>query len=100
LALVSAILLPASFWLYRSRTSQAAWERFRAVQLLEMRMNRAFLIRPDKDWSEEIPDPGYLRLEIHPVTDGPETRLLGTAKDRKGKVLVKLQSGFFGAGLP
>jgi prepilin-type N-terminal cleavage/methylation domain-containing protein len=95
MSLVGAVLLPACFWLYQSRTSRAAMERFRATQVLESEMNRALLLRLDKDWSREIPDPGYLRFEIRPVRDGAETRLLGTAKDRKGRVVTQLQSGYF-----
>jgi prepilin-type N-terminal cleavage/methylation domain-containing protein len=94
LSLVGAVLLPASLWLY-PRTGAGARERFRATQLLEMGMNRALLLRRDKEWSEEIPDPGYLRLEIRAVRDGAETRLLGSALDRKGRMVVQLQAGFF-----
>jgi prepilin-type N-terminal cleavage/methylation domain-containing protein len=97
MSLVGAVLLPTCFWLYQSRTSRAAMERFRATQALEMRMNRAVLLRQDADWSEEIPDPGYLRFEIHPIRDAAETRLLGTAKDRKGRIVAALQAGYFGS---
>lgn len=96
MSLVGAVLLPTCFWLYQSRTSREAMMRFRAVQALEMRMNRALLLRQEKEWSEEVPDPGYLRFEIRPVRDGWETRLLGTAKDRKGRVVARLQAGWFG----
>ncbi|HKP95157.1 MAG TPA: type II secretion system protein [Fibrobacteria bacterium] len=95
LSLVCAVLLPACLWLYQSRASRAAWERFRATQLLEARLNREFLLRRDRDWSEEIPEPGYLRLEIRVVRDGAETRLLGAARDRKGREITRLQAGYF-----
>ncbi len=95
LSLVGAVLLPSCLWLYQSRTSRAAMDRFRATQALELRMNRAVLLHQETDWSEEIPDPGYLRFEIHPLRDGAEMRLLGTAKDRQGRVLIQLQAGYF-----
>jgi prepilin-type N-terminal cleavage/methylation domain-containing protein len=95
MSLVGVVLLPSCLWFYQSRTSRAAMEKFRATQVLEARMNRALLLRQGSDWSEEIPDPGYLRIEIHPLVDGSETRLLGTAKDRKGRIISQLQAGFF-----
>ncbi len=99
MSLVCAILLPSSFWLYQSRAGGAATERFRASQLLEMRMNRALLLRQAKDGGEEIPGPDYLRLVIRVVRDGAEVRLMGTALDRKGHVQAQLQAGYF-AGKP
>jgi prepilin-type N-terminal cleavage/methylation domain-containing protein len=99
MSLVGAVLLPSCLWFYQSRTSRAAMEKFRATQILETRMNRAVLLRQGTDWGEEIPEPGYLRIEIHPKVDGSETRLLGTAKDRKGRIVTQLQAGFFG-GIP
>ena len=95
MSLVGAVLLPSCLWFYQSRTSRAAMEKFRATQALEARMNRALLLRQGADWSEEISDPGYLRIEIHPLADGAETRLSGTAKDRKGRIISQLQAGFF-----
>ena len=95
LILVSSILLPTSFWLYRSHTSQAAWEHFRATQLLEINMNRAFVLQQNKDAFVEIPGPNYLRLEIHAQKDGEEIRLFGKAYNRKGRVIVQLQTAFF-----
>jgi prepilin-type N-terminal cleavage/methylation domain-containing protein len=95
MSLVGAVLLPACFWLYQSRTSREAMIRFRATQALEMHMNRAVLLRQDKDWSEEVPDPGYLRFEIQVVRDGAETRLAGSAKDRKGRIVTRLQAVWF-----
>ena len=96
MALVLGVLLPACFWLYQSRTSRAAMERFRATQGLETGMNRALLLHLNENWSAETPNPGYLRFEIHPVREGSETRLLGTAKDRKGRVVSRLEAGYFG----
>jgi hypothetical protein len=95
LSLIGAVLLPACLWLYQSRASRSAWERFRATQRLEMEMNRMFLLKQSKDWSAELPDPRYMRLEIRAVRDGAEVRLLGTAKDRKGRWITGLQSAFF-----
>lgn len=97
MSLIGAVLLPACLWLYQSRTSRAARVHFRATQALESRMNRALVLRLEKDWSEEIPDPGYLRFEIHPVRSGVETLLSGTAKDRNGRVVSHLQGAYFGA---
>jgi prepilin-type N-terminal cleavage/methylation domain-containing protein len=96
MSLVGAVLLPACAWLYQSRTSRSAWERFRALQGLEMRMNRALLLKQEKKWIEEIPGSGYLRYEIEAIRDGEETRLLGVALDRKGRVVTRLQAGYFG----
>ena len=100
MALVSAVLLPGSFWLYGSRTSQAARERFRALQLLEVEMNRSLVLHLEKDVSEEIPGPPYLRLEIRSVRDGSETRLLGSARDRQGRVVTRLEAAFFPGRVP
>jgi prepilin-type N-terminal cleavage/methylation domain-containing protein len=99
LILVSAVALPASLWLYRSRMHHAAWDRFRAVQALEDRMNRAVLLRADRDWSGTARGDAY-RLEIRVEKEGPERRLVGTAKDRRGKVLVTLEAGLFDRGGP
>ena len=100
MVLVSTVLLPASFWLYRSRTSEAAWDRFRAVQVLEMKMNRAWLQHLEQDWAEVIPGSQRLRLEIRLVADGAETRLMGTVRDRKGKVITSLESVYFRGKIP
>ncbi len=100
MVLVSAVLLPASFWLYRSRTSEAAWDRFRAVQILEMKINRAWIQRQEQDGSEEIPGSQHLRLEIHVVKDGAETRLMGTVRDRKGKPVTSLDAAYFHGKIP
>lgn len=97
LSLVGAVLLPSSVWLYQSRNSRSAWERFRAVQGLEMRMNRALLLRQEKDSKEEVAGPRYLRYEIRLLKDGEETRLLGLALDRKGGIVARLQGGYFEA---
>jgi prepilin-type N-terminal cleavage/methylation domain-containing protein len=95
MSLVGAVLLPSCLWFYQSRTSRAAMEKFRATQVLEAKMNRALLLRQGTDRNEEIPGPGYLRIEIHPLVEGAETRLLGTAKDRKGRIISQLQTGYF-----
>jgi prepilin-type N-terminal cleavage/methylation domain-containing protein len=96
MTLACAVLLPASMWLYHSRSSRAALARFRATQMLEMELDRAWLLRLDRDFSREIPAPGYIRLRIHPLRDGRETRLIGTAEDRQGHILASLQAGYFG----
>ena len=100
MSLVGAVLLPATLWLYSSRTSRDARDRFRAVQMLEMDMNRALVLRLKEPWSREQPEPGYLRLEIRPIMDGSETRLVGTARDRQGRILAELQAGFFTGRTP
>lgn len=100
MSLVGAVLLPATLWLYSSRTSRDARDRFRAVQMLEIEMNRAFVLRLKDPWSREHPDPGYLRLEIRPVRDGSETRLMGTTRDRQGRILAELQAGYFAGRAP
>jgi prepilin-type N-terminal cleavage/methylation domain-containing protein len=95
LSLIGAVLLPACLWLYQSRASRSAWERFRATQRLEAELNRMLLLRQAEDRKVEFPDPGYMRLEIHAVRDGAEVRLFGSAKDRSGKVITGLQAAFF-----
>lgn len=100
MSLVGAVLLPASLWLYSSRTSRDARDRFRAVQMLEMEMNRAFTLRLKEPWSREQPEPGYLRLEIRPIREGSETRLVGTARNRQGRILAELQAGYFAGRTP
>jgi prepilin-type N-terminal cleavage/methylation domain-containing protein len=100
LSLVGAVLLPASLWLYSSRTSRDAMGRFRAVQMLEMEMNRAFVLRLKEPFSREQPGPGYLRLEIRPIREGAETRLVGKARDRQGRILAELQAGYFAGRAP
>jgi prepilin-type N-terminal cleavage/methylation domain-containing protein len=99
MSLASAVLLPASLWLYHSSASRAALEKFRANQALETEMNRALILKRADDAVTEFREPGYLRLEIRVDRDGKETRLLGTARDRKGRVLSALQGAWF-AGEP
>lgn len=98
--LVSAVALPASLWLYRSRMNHAAWERFRAVQWLEHRMNRAVLLRYSRDWRETMDREPGLRFEIRVEEDAGERRLMGTAKDRGGRTLVTLEGSVFERGGP
>jgi hypothetical protein len=100
LILVSAVLLPSSYWLFHNRTSGAAWKKFRAVQILELKMNRALLQRLDRDWTEEISGPDYLRLEIHITHDGPESRLVGLAFDRQGQLVTELDGAYFVGKIP
>lgn len=97
--LVSAVALPASLWLYRSRMHHAAWDRFRAVQALEDRMNRAVLLRDTRDWSGAAEGTPY-RLEIRAREEGGERRLIGTARDRRGRVLAVLEADLFERGGP
>lgn len=100
LILVSTVLLPASYWLYRSRASRSAVERFHALQALEARMNRAELLCLDKDLGATLWDPEYMQLRIRMVTEGPETQLLGSIQNRKGKTLVRLQAACFRSDSP
>lgn len=92
--LVSAVALPASLWLYRTRVHNAAWDRFRVVQALEDRMNRAVLLRAERDWSGAAEGTPF-RLEIRVSGGGGERRLVGTARDRGGKTVVTLESVLF-----
>jgi prepilin-type N-terminal cleavage/methylation domain-containing protein len=96
MTLAAAVLLPASFWLYQSRTSRAAMEKFRATQALEDRMNRAVLLRLERDRTEEAHLPGYVRLIFHVVRNAEETRIEGRAEDRRGRTLAELQAAYFG----
>ena len=95
LSLASAILLPASLWLYHSRASRAALVKFHATQALEQEMNRALLLRPDHDVTTERLGHGYLRMRIRAVRDGKENRLIGTAFDRQGRSLAVLRATWF-----
>ena len=95
MGIVSAVLLPAGFWLYKSRAGRAAAEKFQATQALEMQMHRAFLLRLKKDWSGEAGSPPF-RLDIKVATREGETRLLGTAKNREGKIICRLEADLFG----
>ena len=100
LVLVSVLLLPASFWLVRSRAGRAAWEKFHAVQALEMRINRAVLTRLEKDMSEEMPEPWKQRIEIRVIRDGGDSRRVGTVRDRQGRQLATLDAWLFGVAQP
>lgn len=100
MVIVAAVLLPASLWFYRSRTNHAAWERFRAVQLLEDRMNRAVLLRESPALGEQVPGLPPLRIEIRIEDQGGGRRMVGTAKDGRGKVLARLETMLFNRGGP
>lgn len=95
MTLAATILLPASFWLYHSRASRAAWDKFRATQALESELNRAVLLRSDHDATREVSSPFYLKLILHVERNADETRILGQAEDRQGHLLVELKSGYF-----
>lgn len=96
--LVSAVVLPASLWLYRSRMNHAAWERFHAVQQLEDRMNRAFLQRDARGLSGQVQGLPILRFEIRAVDEAGERRLLGEVRDAKGRSIATLETVIFEAG--
>jgi prepilin-type N-terminal cleavage/methylation domain-containing protein len=96
LALASAVLLPASLWLYHSHASRAALTKFHAVQALEEEMNRALLLRLDHDASSERREPFPLRLRVRAARDGNETRLIGTAEDRQGRIIAGMQAAWYG----
>lgn len=98
--LVSAALLPTCVWLYKSEASRAAWNRFQAVQMLEDKMNRAFLVRLDHDETDEIPGPQFLRIDIRVLQKSGEIRLMGTARDRKGRIVAALEVDNFEGDLP
>ncbi|MBW8889827.1 MAG: prepilin-type N-terminal cleavage/methylation domain-containing protein [Fibrobacteres bacterium] len=95
MTLAATILLPASFWLYHSRASQAAWDKFRATQALESELNRAVLLRWDHDAIRETSSPFYLKLVLHIERNADETRILGQALDRQGRPLAELKAGYF-----
>lgn len=99
LTLASAVLLPASLWLYHSHASRAALAKFHAVQALEAEMNRALLLRLDHDAASERREPFPLRLRVRAVRDGKETRLIGTAQDRQGRIIAGMQAAWY-AGAP
>lgn len=95
---VAAVVLPASLWLYRSRTNHAAWDRFRAVQILEDRMNRAVLLRKAPSLGEQMPGRPDWRIEIRIEDKGDGSRLVGTTKDGRGKVLASMEAMLFDRG--
>jgi prepilin-type N-terminal cleavage/methylation domain-containing protein len=95
MTLAATILLPASFWLYHSRASRAALDKFHATQALESELNRAVLLRRDQDGNREISSPIYLRLTLHVERNADETRIFGKALDRQGRTLAELESGYF-----
>lgn len=96
--LVAAIVLPASLWLYRTRTHHAAMERFRAVQQLEHRMNRAMLLRPDRGLRDREAGPAGLRFEIRVKEEAGERRLVGTAVNPRGRAVVTLEAAVYERG--
>jgi prepilin-type N-terminal cleavage/methylation domain-containing protein len=95
MTLAATILLPASFWLYHSRASRAALDKFHATQALESELNRAVLLRRDQDGDREVSSPFYLRLTLHVERNADETRIFGKALDRQGRTLAELESGYF-----
>lgn len=95
MTLAGAVLLPASFWLYHSRASRAAWDKFRATQALESELNRAVLLRRDQNAIREIAAPLYLKLDLRCERNADETRIVGRALDRQGRLLAELQAGYF-----
>jgi len=95
MTLEATILLPASFWLYHSRASQAAWDKFRATQALESELNRAVLLHWDHDAIRELSSPFYLKLVVRIERNADETRILGQALDRQGRPLAELKAGYF-----
>lgn len=98
--LVAVVVMPVTLWLYKSRVNQAARIRFEAVQGLEDRMNRALLLRIDRDKTEEIKGPPAIRYVIRVAEDGDERRLVGEAKDGKGRVVTSLEAVLFKRGDP
>jgi prepilin-type N-terminal cleavage/methylation domain-containing protein len=95
MALAGMVLLPASIWLYHSRASRAALEKFRATQALEAELQRAVLLRSDHGSSREVPGPPFLRLEVRVHRDADEVRLSGKALDRRGRALAELEAAYF-----
>jgi hypothetical protein len=95
MTLASAILLPASFWLYHSRASRAAWDKFRATQALESELNRAVLLRWDHDSARDLPGAFPIHVAIRVERNADETRLFGTASDRRGRPLAELEAAYF-----
>lgn len=95
MVLVGAVLLPISLWLYRSQTTRAALEKFRAVQQLEIQMNRAVLLRRDRNWNQESQAPGSFHFQITVQDQAGERKLIGVAKDSRGKVITTLETVLF-----
>jgi hypothetical protein len=95
MTLAAAVLLPASFWLYHSRASRAALDKFRATQALESELNRAIVLRWDHDSAREAQVPILIRLTVHVERDADEVRLFGKALDRQGRPLAELEGAYF-----
>jgi prepilin-type N-terminal cleavage/methylation domain-containing protein len=100
LILVTSVALPASLWFYRSRMNQAAMERFKAVQLLESKMNRALLGRLEKHYQESISLGGIKQLEIRHKRDGDEHYLFGRVIHSSGKEVATMEAVWFERGQP
>jgi prepilin-type N-terminal cleavage/methylation domain-containing protein len=98
MSLAGAFLLPASFWLYHSRSSRAALEKFRATQALQTELHRALVLRLDHDTEKDVPGPPLMRLSLHVRKDADEVRISGKATDRKGRSLAELEAAYFGDG--
>jgi hypothetical protein len=96
MSLAGAILLPASFWLYHSRSSRGAMDKFRATQALETELHRALALRLDHDSGKDLPGPPFVRLALHVHKAADEIRISGKAFDQKGRTLAELEGAYFG----
>lgn len=95
LAVVSAVVLSTSLWLHKNRTNQAAFRRFEAIQELEMRMNRAFLLKRDRRLGLPATGEQGWQYRIRLEKGDGESILLGAVEDRHGKTIVELQVPLF-----
>jgi hypothetical protein len=96
MSLAGTFLLPASFWLYHSRSSRAAMDKFRATQALESELHRALVLKLDHDTGKDLPGTPPLHLALHFHRDADETRISGKAFDLKGNTLAELEAAYFG----
>jgi prepilin-type N-terminal cleavage/methylation domain-containing protein len=95
LAIVTAVALPASLWFQRNRVNQAAWMNFEAVQGLELRMNRAYLLRRGDNLGMPSNEVGPLQYRIRLEGRETEKHLTGIAQDAHGKVILQLSAPIF-----
>ncbi len=93
--IASVFLFPLSAWFYRRTENQAATEKFMATQILENRLQRAYLLKPHSVFLEQMSAAPFLQIKIDIVKDGKETILRGIASNKQGKVISQLQMDYF-----
>jgi prepilin-type N-terminal cleavage/methylation domain-containing protein len=93
LFIASAFLAPLSFWFYKSKLNQAAYEKYYCTQLLKSSMHKAFLKNKKKKITEQFMLPKKYTIVITATQDGEGTLYAGLIKNSKGFVLSSLIMG-------